>query len=89
MANHCPLRSRTIPLCQVEEFFIQRATQVLIDTVNDVADDTFFFATSSTTQGPNVLRNGTFQGDTHIEPHQQWATGLLVDNAKLANSTER
>jgi hypothetical protein len=63
-----------------EEFYIQRGTQVLMDTVSDIADDTFFFSTSSETQGPNVLRNGTFEGDASVEPHQRWATGLLVEN---------
>jgi hypothetical protein len=66
-----------------EEFFISRATEVLIDRVSDIADNTFFFATSSETQGPNVLRNATFQGDTSIEPHQRWATGLLVENTTI------
>lgn len=66
-----------------EEFWVAHATQVLMDTVSDVADDTFFFATSGETQGPNVLRNGTFQGDTSIEPHQRWATGLLVENTTI------
>jgi len=66
-----------------EEFYIVRATQVLMDTVSDVADNMFFFSTSSATQGPNVLRNGTFEGDTSIEPHQRWATGLLVENTTV------
>src|SRR5208282_1787086 len=60
-----------------EEFYIMRATQVLMDTVSDVADDTIFFSTSSATQGPNVLRNGAFEGNAYVEPHQRWATGLL------------
>ena len=68
---------------QFEEFFIAGGTQVLIDTVSDVADDTFFFATSSATQGPNVLRNGKFEGNSSIEPHQRWATGLLIENTKV------
>ncbi|MGB9236979.1 MAG: hypothetical protein WCC04_21425 [Terriglobales bacterium] len=66
-----------------EEFYIVHATQVLMDTVSDVADDTFFFSTSSATQGPNVLRNGTFEGDAGVEPHQRWATGLLVENTTV------
>jgi hypothetical protein len=67
-----------------EEFYVDRATEVLMDTVSDVADDTVFFSTSSATQGPNVLRNGTFQGDSYVEPHQRWATGLLVENTTVA-----
>ncbi len=68
---------------QFEEFFLQSATEVLVDTVSDVADDTFFFATSSATQGPNVLRNAKFEGNSSIEPHQRWATGLLIENTKI------
>jgi hypothetical protein len=68
---------------QFEEFFLAGATQVLVDTVSDVADDTFFFATSSATQGPNVLRNARFEGNSSIEPHQRWATGLLIENTKV------
>ena len=73
-----------------EEFYISSATQVLMDTVSDVADNMIFFSTSSTTQGPNVLRNGAFQGNGIIEPHQRWATGLLVENSAItgiSNST--
>ena len=66
-----------------EEFYIQGATQVMMDTVSDVADETLFFATSATTQGPNVLRNGTFAGNAKIEPHQRWATGLLVEDTTV------
>jgi len=66
------------------EFYIQSATQVLMDTVSDTTNNMFFFSTSSTTQGPNVLRNGSFFGDTTIEPHQRWATGLLVENSTIA-----
>ncbi|MGP0021015.1 MAG: hypothetical protein ACLPHP_20770 [Candidatus Sulfotelmatobacter sp.] len=68
---------------EFEEFFIQGGTQVLMDTVSDVADDTFFFATSSATQGPNILRNARFEGNSSIEPHQRWATGLLIENTKV------
>jgi hypothetical protein len=69
---------------EFEEFFIQGGTQVLMDTVSDIADDTFFFATSSATQGPNVLRNAKFEGNSSIEPHQRWATGLLIENTKIS-----
>ena len=66
-----------------EEFYVSRGTQVLMDTVSDVADNMFFFSTSSATQGPNVLRNGSFQGNISIEPHQRWATGLLIENTTI------
>jgi hypothetical protein len=66
-----------------EEFYLAGATQVLLDTVSDVADNLFFFSTSSETQGPNVLRNGVFEGNVSIEPHQRWATGLLIENTAI------
>jgi hypothetical protein len=65
------------------EFYIAGGTQVLMDTIGDVADNMFFFSTSSETQGPNVMRNGVFQGNLGVEPHQRWATGLLVENATI------
>ncbi len=65
------------------EFYIAGGTQVLMDTVSDVADNMFFFSTSSETQGPNVLRNGAFEGNLGVEPHQRWATGLLVENTTI------
>jgi hypothetical protein len=66
------------------DFYIASASQILMDTVSDTTDSMFFFSTSSATQGPNVLRNGTFVGNTTIEPHQRWATGLLVENTTVA-----
>jgi hypothetical protein len=74
-----------------EEFYIAGATQVLMDAVSDVANNMIFFSTSSTTQGPNVLRNGVFQGNGIVEPHQRWATGLLVEDtaiSAIAGSTQ-
>jgi hypothetical protein len=66
------------------EFYIAGGTQVLMDTISDVADNMFFFSTSSETQGPNVMRNGDFQGNLGVEPHQRWATGLLVENTTIS-----
>jgi hypothetical protein len=67
-----------------EEFYISGATQVLMDTVSDVADNMIFFSTSSTTQGPNVLRNGIFWGNGIVQPHQRWATGLLIEDTTVS-----
>jgi hypothetical protein len=30
-----------------------------------------------------VVLDCTFRGDGHIQPHQRWATGFLVDNAHV------
>ena len=66
-----------------EEFWIAGATQVLMEHVEDTALNTFFFSTSTATQGPNVLRYGKFYGDASVEPHQRWATGLLVEDTTV------
>lgn len=68
-----------------EEFYIDGATQVLIDNVSDVANNMIYFGTSSATQGPNVIRNASFQGNGLVEPHQRWATGLLVENTSVTS----
>jgi hypothetical protein len=67
------------------EFYISGATQVLMEDLTDIADHTLFFSTSEETQGPNVLRNGFFLGDDRIEPHQRWATGLLIENTVITH----
>jgi len=63
-------------------------TQVLFDTIKSTADNQFFFSTESATQGPNVLRNSTFNGNISIEPHQRWATGLLVENTTITGDSD-
>jgi hypothetical protein len=55
-----------------------------MDTISDVTDNMYFFSTSSETEGPIVLRNGTFVGNTNIEPHQRWATGVLVEDTTIS-----
>ncbi len=67
-----------------EDFYVNGGTQILMDTASDVTDNMYFFSTSSETQGPIVLRNGTFAGNTNIEPHQRWATGVLVEDTTVS-----
>jgi|WetSurMetagenome_2_1015567.scaffolds.fasta_scaffold11907_2 hypothetical protein len=68
------------------EFYIAGATQVLMEDLTDTANHTILFATSLETQGPNVLRNSNFYGgDSRIEPHHRWATGLLIENTVIAH----
>jgi hypothetical protein len=66
-----------------EEYFVDQATQILMDNVSTAADNMILFATSSRTPGPNVLRNANFTGNLFIEPHQRWATGLLIENSTI------
>ena len=68
-----------------EDFYVNSSTQVLFDTVSDIANNIVYFGTSSNTQGPNVIRNATFQGNGLVEPHQRWATGLLVENTTVSS----
>jgi len=40
-------------------------------------------ATQQKQQGPVVVLHGEFHGDGHLEPHQRWSTGMLVDSTKV------
>jgi hypothetical protein len=40
----------------------------------------FSFVTQSNTNGPNVILNSNGDGNSSLQPHQRWATGLLIDN---------
>ena len=55
-------------------------TAVLIDRCTVKGDGLFYMSTGSGVSGPNVVLNCTFRGNGAIQPHQRWATGLLVDN---------
>jgi hypothetical protein len=61
------------------------ASEVLIQrSASAGSNRSFSFVTESTVQGPTVLLNFAVSGiSPPIEPHQRWATGLLVDNANM------
>lgn len=63
--------------------FLCYGSQVLIDRCSAVGSGMFYFATAGKVIGPNVLLNCTFNGNGDIQPHQRWATGLLVDNCHV------
>jgi len=63
--------------------FAVSGSQVLFDRISGSGDSTFYFATQARVQGPNVILNCTFHGNGHIQPHQRWATGLLIDGCKI------
>jgi hypothetical protein len=46
-------------------------------------DNLFFFGTGAKVSGPIVLLNCVFRGNGWIQPHQRWATGLLIDNCEV------
>lgn len=56
---------------------------VLINHCTDRGNHLFYFVTGARATGPNVLLNCTFYGNGSIQPHQRWATGLLVDNCRV------
>ena len=59
------------------------ASQILIDRCTGSGDNTFYVVTQDRQQGPVVVLHCRFTGNGHIEPHQRWFTGLLVDNCDL------
>lgn len=57
--------------------------QLLFNQCNITGDNLFYFATGAKVTGPVVLLNCIFKGNGWIQPHQRWATGLLVDNCQV------
>ena len=57
--------------------------QLLFNRCNITGDNLFFFGTGAKVTGPVVLLNCVFKGNGWIQPHQRWATGLLVDNCEV------
>ncbi|OQP56824.1 hypothetical protein A3860_09575 [Niastella vici] len=57
--------------------------QLLFDQCQITGDNLFFFATGPKVSGPVVLLNCVFKGNGWIQPHQRWATGLLVDGCQV------
>src|SRR5262249_16561523 len=56
--------------------------QVLLFRCTVTGDAVFYLATGAGVTGPNVLLQCTFRGAGWIQPHQRWATGLLVDSCR-------
>lgn len=63
--------------------FSVNGTQILLDRCTGTGNNTFYFATQGGQQGPVVLLHSKFFGNGHIQPHQRWSTGLLVDNCEV------
>ena len=56
---------------------------MLFDRCTVSGSGLFYFSTGAKAVGPVVLLNCAFDGNGAIQPHQRWATGLLVDNCKV------
>ena len=57
--------------------------QVLFNCCNITGDNLFFFGTGAKVTGPVVVLNCIFKGNGWIQPHQRWATGLLIDGCEV------
>lgn len=66
-------------------------SQVLIDrSASSGSKGAFYAATQSLSVGPNVLLNfrGQASDNASLQPHQRWATGLLVDGASVSGGID-
>lgn len=57
--------------------------QLFFNNCKITGDNLFFFGTGAKVTGPVVLLNCVFKGNGWIQPHQRWATGLLVDGCEV------
>ncbi|MGA3238315.1 MAG: hypothetical protein ABSG03_18640 [Bryobacteraceae bacterium] len=64
-------------------------TQILLDRCSVDGEGTWPVVTQASVTGPDVVLN--FSGSAHagVSPHQRWATGLLVDGARLPGTVAR
>jgi len=57
--------------------------QILFNRCYIKGDNLFFFGTGAKVTGPVVVLNSIFRGNGWIQPHQRWATGLLIDGCEV------
>ena len=79
---HIEHTTATIGAAKPADFSVD-GSQILIDRCTDKGDELFYIATGAAVVGPNVILNCTFEGGGWIQPHQRWATGLLVDSCSV------
>ncbi len=63
--------------------FAPNGSQILLDRCSGNGDNIWHVATGGRHTGPIVLLNCTFRGSGHIEGHQRWTTGMLLDNCQV------
>jgi hypothetical protein len=66
--------------------FAVSGSQILINRCASSGNNLFYFVTQARVAGPNVLLNCVFHGNGSVQPHQRWATGLLVDGCQVPES---
>jgi hypothetical protein len=75
---------RTLPIDGSSGYpfsFMIDGQQTLVLRSAAQGDKVFSFATEAQTPGPNVVLDFSGKGDwTSVQPHQRWATGLLLDH---------
>jgi hypothetical protein len=62
--------------------FSANGTQILFDRCTAKGDNVFYIAVGPGEQGPNVVLHCIFHGNGHVQPHQRWSTGLLIDSCQ-------
>lgn len=63
--------------------FSADASQVLFHRCSATGSNVFYFVTGARVSGPIVVLDCEFHGPGWIQPHQRWATGLLLDNCRV------
>lgn len=63
--------------------FAPNAGQILLNRCSSIGDNIWHVATGAGQAGPIVLLNCTFGGAGHLEGHQRWTTGILLDNCQV------
>jgi hypothetical protein len=63
------------------------ATQTLVDRCGVTADNVWFAWSGSGTPGPLVLLHCQFLGNSRVESHHRWATGMLYDSCQAPDGS--
>ena len=63
--------------------FALRGTQLLVVGCGSAGNADMYVITGARNQGPNVVLDSIFRGDGHVQPHQRWSTGFLVDSTRV------
>ena len=65
--------------------FAPNGGQILVDRCSVEGDNIWYVALGAGQTGPIVFLNCHFKGNGHVEGHQRWSTGMLMDNCTLPN----